>query len=97
MATQIKKTEEKNLPEAKFRAGPVCATVWKNTGMQDGKETEYKTVSFERSYKDRDGQWKSTSSLRVNDIPRAEVVLKKAFEYLVLKGQGNGISEEIAC
>ena len=97
MATQIKKTEEKNLPEAKFMAGPISATVWKNTGTRDGKETEYKTVSFDRRYKDKDGQWKSTTSLRVNDLPRAEVVLKKAFEYLVLKDQGNGISEEIAC
>lgn len=82
MATQKKET---NRPEAKFRAGPICATVWKNTGVRDGKETEYRTVSFERGYKDKDGQWKSTSSLRVNDLPRAEVVLKKAYEYLVLK------------
>ncbi|PIN86134.1 hypothetical protein COV19_06575 [Candidatus Woesearchaeota archaeon CG10_big_fil_rev_8_21_14_0_10_44_13] len=92
-----KKTEVKNLPEAKFRAGAICATVWKNTGNIDGKETSYKTVSFERGYKDKDGQWKSTTSLRVNDLPRAEVVLKKAYEYLVLKDQGNGITEEVVC
>jgi hypothetical protein len=27
------------------------------------------TVAFERNYKDRAGNWKSTNSLRVNDIP----------------------------
>ncbi|MFC1731652.1 hypothetical protein ACFL6I_15150 [candidate division KSB1 bacterium] len=94
MATATK--NEKNLPEAKFRAGGICATVWKNTGKnKEGKETEYRTVSFERNYKDKNDEWKSTSSLRTGDIPRAEVVLRKAYEYLVLKN--NSIQEEVVC
>lgn len=92
-----KKIEGKKGPEAKFRAGPICATVWKNTAVKDGKETEYRTVSFERGYKDKNGEWKSTSSLRLNDLPRAEVVLKKAYEYLVLNCTNNVIQEEVAC
>ncbi len=80
-------TNQKNLPEMKFRAGAICATVWKNAGItKEGQPTEYRTVSFERGYKDRDGEWKSTSSLRVNDLPRAALVLQKAYEYIALKG-----------
>jgi len=79
--------ETRNLPERKFRAGAICATVWKNAGIsKDGQQTQYRTVSFERGYKDRDGEWKSTSSLRVNDLPRAALVLQKAYEYIALKG-----------
>ncbi len=71
-----------NPPLKKFRAGAVCATVWQNHA-KDG-DGEYKTVSFERGYKDKDGVWKSTSSLRVSDLPRASLVLQKAYEYLAL-------------
>lgn len=79
---------EKNLPEKKFRAGAITATVWKNKGQtKEGNETEFNTISFERSYKDKNGEWKTTSSLRINDLPRAQVVLKKAYEHLVLSNQ----------
>ncbi|MFO8016660.1 MAG: hypothetical protein R6U32_06145 [Candidatus Woesearchaeota archaeon] len=76
---------QKNLPEKKFRAGPVAATVWKNTGNRDGQAVEFRTISISRSYKDKNDAWQNTSSMRLNDLPRAEVVLKKAYEYLVLK------------
>lgn len=81
-----------NKPEKKFRAGAVTATVWKNTGKINGKETEYHTVSLERNYKDKDGNWQSTGSMRVNDMPNAQLVLSKTYEYLQLKDvtQGNG-------
>lgn len=74
--------ESKNMPLKKFRAGPVVATVWNNQ-TKDG-ESEYKTVSFERSYKDQEGNWKTTNSLRTNDLPKASLVLQKAYEYIAL-------------
>jgi hypothetical protein len=74
----------KNLPEKKFRSGAVAATVWSNEAVRDGKKVAYRTVSFERSYKDKDDTWKSTSSLRMTDLPRAILVLNKAYEYLAL-------------
>ncbi|MFA5796758.1 MAG: hypothetical protein WC916_01820 [Candidatus Woesearchaeota archaeon] len=77
----------KNMPEKKFRAGAIAATVWENDAVRDGKKVTYKTVSFERSYKDKDGAWKSTSSLRVIDLPKASLVLNKAYEYLVLNSE----------
>ncbi len=85
------------MPEKKFRAGGITATIWKNKGKtKEGNETEFKTVSFERSYMDKEGEWQTTSTLRVGDLPRAEVVLKKAYEHLVLKEQ-DSIVEEVVC
>ena len=85
----------KNAPERKFRAGAIAATVWKNQGSdKNGSPTEYRTVSFERSYMDKEGKWQTTSSLRINDLPRAAVVLTKAYEYLVLR-DGTETSEEL--
>lgn len=71
-----------NAPLKKFRAGAICATVWTNKA-KDG-ESEYKTVSLERGYKDKDGAWHHTGSLRSADLPRAALVLSKAYEYLAM-------------
>jgi len=74
-----------NMPEKKFRAGAICATVWKNQTEKDGKVVEYRTVSFDRNYQDKEGEWNTTNSLRVNDLPRASLVLQKAYEYMALR------------
>ena len=77
-----------NGPEKKFRAGAISATVWQNAGIsRDGEATAYRTISLERSYKDKDGKWQSTTSFRVNDLPRAALMLTKAFEYIVTNSQ----------
>lgn len=78
----------KNIPMQSFKAGAIRATVWENS--HDG-ETKFNTISLDRSYKDKAGNWQKTSTLRLNDIPKAEIVLKKAYEYLVL-----GSSEAVA-
>ena len=84
--TNIKQvSSEKNTPEKKFRAGAISATVWKNETIKDGKVVEYRTISFTRNYQDAKGEWNTTSSLRINDLPRARLVLDKAYEYLILK------------
>jgi hypothetical protein len=78
------KNQEKRLPEQKFRAGPVCVTVWNNKSVdKEGVEREYKTFQFERSYKDAEG-WKTTNSLRIHDLPKAALVLNRAYEESVL-------------
>jgi len=87
--TQNESTDKygQNLPIKKFRAGAVVATVWNNkTKEGDG---EYQTVSFDRSYKDKEGAWQRTTSLRMNDLPKAALVLQKAYEYIALAEMEN--------
>lgn len=75
------------MPKQKFKAGAIAATVWGNETLKEGEVVTYSTVSLDRSYKDKKtGEWKQTNSLRVSDIPRATLVLNKAYEYLVLNG-----------
>ncbi|MDP3640065.1 MAG: hypothetical protein Q8R53_02575 [Nanoarchaeota archaeon] len=88
---QISTERAGNLPEKKFRAGGVAATIWQNNGKSaSGEPTEYRTIALERSYTDKEGKWQSTNSMRVNDLPRAQVVLQKAYEFLVLQEQRIG-------
>jgi hypothetical protein len=74
-------------PEKKFKAGAITATIWKNKGTsQTGEPTEFFTISFERTFKDKKtDEWRKTNSLRQTDLPKATLVLNKAYEYLTLK------------
>jgi len=75
-----------NIPEKKFSTGGLTATVWENQGKnKEGLDVSYRTVSFQRRYMDKNGDWQSTNTLRVNDLPKASLVLQKAYEYLVMK------------
>ncbi len=77
----------KNTPEKKFSTGALTATVWQNQGKgKIGEPVQFRTVSFQRRYKDKNGVWQSTSTLRINDLPKASLVLEKAYEYLVMRG-----------
>ena len=77
--------ERQNLPLKKFRAGAISATIWENQGTnQQGQAVTFKSVNFERSYKDAKGEWQTTSALRTNDLPKAVLVLQKAYEYLAI-------------
>jgi len=86
---------EKKMPEKKFSTGVISATVWENEGKsKTGEAVTYKTVSLQRRYKDKKDEWQSTNSLRVNDLPKAALVITKAYEYLVLREQGSGDEPE---
>ena len=67
-------------PEAFFRYGPCSAAVFSNEYERGNGTVRFRTVSFQRRYQDRDGEWKSTSSLGVNDIPKAILALEAAYE-----------------
>lgn len=73
-----------NAPEKKIRSGAISATIWSNEQETPTGRVTYRTVSFERSYKDKEGKWQSTNKLRSMDIPRAVLVLNKAYEYVAL-------------
>jgi len=69
-------------PVAKFSAGGITAAIWEN---QTKEGSPYNTVTMDKRYKSGE-EWKSTKSMRLNDLPKAILVLEKAYEYLALKG-----------
>ena len=73
-------------PEITFRHGPCSASVFENEYERGEEKFSVRSVSFQRSYRDKDGNWHTTSSLKVNDIPKAVLVLNKAYEFLTSNG-----------
>ena len=69
-------------PIKKFSVGGIQLAIWENEG-QEGRK--FYSVSFDRRYKDKEGNWKSTTSLGANDLPKAILALQKAYEFIALK------------
>ncbi|MEK7475976.1 MAG: hypothetical protein AAB152_10145 [Candidatus Coatesbacteria bacterium] len=65
-----------------FRAGAVQTAVFMNPRKVDGKKVEIPSVSFQKRYRDGE-EWKSTSSLDTNDLPKAILALSKAYDYVL--------------
>ena len=66
-------------PIKEFKAGPIRAAIWENA-TDKGK---FHTVTLSRSYKGDDGEWNSTNNFRINDLPKAELVLRRAYAHLM--------------
>ena len=64
-------------PVAKIVAGQVTAAIWANEVTTKGnKKVTMLKATVERRYKDRDGQWTSSSSFARNEIPLAIYCLR---------------------
>ena len=82
--------ENRQAPVKKFTAGAVSAALWTNkTTLKDGRSIDTLSVSLDRRYKDSEGEWKSSSSFKESDIPKAMLVLAKAYEFMTAKDDGD--------
>ena len=75
-------------PEKRFRCGGCEAAVFENEINRDGKKVTVKKVAFQKRYKSPSGEWKTTYSLDINDLPKAILILSKAFEFLAIGDDG---------
>lgn len=66
-------------PVHEVRLGRIKAAVWENPG--DNGEV-FLSVTFSRSYKDKDGQWRSASSYSGGDILVLSEVARLAFLFV---------------
>ncbi len=86
------------LPVARIKVGQVSAAVWENLVQTRSGSVKMLKASVQRRYKDKNGEWQSTTSFGRNEIPLAIHCLQKAFEKIVEmqnEDGGNGDSEEV--
>ena len=72
-------------PKKCFKSGGVRALIWENERKTNDGVFTVESVTFSRRYKTSGGQWDSTCSFRKNDLPKLEVVLRQAYEFLNAK------------
>lgn len=75
-----------NKPEKHIKFGGVRVTIWQDSRQSPSGQTfETWSATVDRAYKDAQGNWKNTNSLRESDIPKAVAALNKAFTYMTEK------------
>ena len=73
-----------NKPVKTFRAGGVEASVWENESQQGDRKTILQSVSIWKQYRDKEGNWKESSTFFPKDMPHLILVAQKAFEFVAL-------------
>ena len=71
-------------PIKKFAAGAINIAIWENSGKEGNT---FNTITIQRNYKDKKGEWKASNSLQVTDIPKAIAALQRTYDFLVVKDQ----------
>jgi hypothetical protein len=62
----MKNEESKTKPAAEVRYGNIRAAIWRNEGKKNGGA--YFTVSIERSYRDDEGEFRTSHSFGRDDL-----------------------------
>ncbi len=78
-------------PVKKFKAGAISCSVWRNEVAKGDRAFDVFSVQIDRRYRDQNDQWKSTTSFKLNDLPRVSMLAGKAFEYLTFAGEESEI------
>lgn len=68
---------EKARPAETLREGPLKAAIWRN----EGENGAYHSVSLARTYKDKDGELRDTSSFRAKDMLGLSELARRAHHH----------------
>lgn len=78
-----KNPEQRQKPQWHVKAGLLQAACWKSILKSDqGKDRDFHTVTIQRAYKDKDGKWQYSQSLRRQDLLPMARLLEKAYDKL---------------
>ena len=90
------------LPVARFKAGQVSSAIWQNEVQMPRGAVKILKATVQRRYKDRNNEWKSSTSFSRNEIPLTIHCLQKSFERIIeiqsedssnSTGNGNNVEE----
>jgi len=70
-------------PEKTFRIGAVSASVFVNEIETDNGKRRIRSVNLQRRYRDdNDGEWKSSNSFGLGELPQAQAVFDLAMKHV---------------
>lgn len=76
-------------PEKQFKVGNSTASVFVNEVNTKNGKALIKSVSLQRTYKDKEGNFQSVTSFGIADVPKAILALEKAYEHMILQENGD--------
>lgn len=70
-----------SLPEKTVKVGGIQLSIWEN----ETPKGTFCSITIDKSYKDKDGEWKRTKSFKATDLVKLQLGITKVLEYLYLK------------
>jgi hypothetical protein len=77
--------QKNNKPIKSFKAGTIEASIWKQEVQKDGQTVVRYSVKLQKKFKKDKGDWQATDYFFPEDLPKIELVVRKAYEYVSLK------------
>ena len=75
-------------PEFELKAGPIHAAVWRERIKREGRSWDDFSIRIQKVYRDpTDGQFRTTTYFRPDDLPKLALAANEAFAYVTLKRQ----------
>lgn len=81
------KTKMTTTPVHKVRAGNIQVDVWENEAEKNGQKFKAYSSKVTKSYKDKDGNWKTTDSLQTAEMPKVIELLREAYVWIISKSK----------
>ena len=79
--------EEKNQPCASFQSGNISSAVWKEEVQKDGDTYIQYSVKIQKQFKKtKESEYKPTNYYFRDELPRLQLVVAKAYEFICLHG-----------
>lgn len=86
---EIDMTKNSKKPIDEVKMGAVRVAIWNNTITKNDRQIPIKSVSISKLYLSGK-EWKPTSSLDINDIPKAIMALTDVYKKLVVEKSNLG-------
>ena len=76
--------DEIQLPEMRFIAGPIVATVWPSSIGEDGQLLRLlKSVTISKVLKDRLGEYRASNCFALGELAEVQLVAAHAYNYIM--------------
>ncbi len=89
--------DEPNRPVAEFRVGgTITASVWRNEKQQRDQVIVTYSVTLQKRYFDKaDQTWKTSTTFFVDELPRVQLALRLAYEWIMMRPRDAATKEPI--
>jgi len=81
-------TKQANQPVKEYRAGTIRASVWEKVVQEGGQKRTRHSIQIQKRFCDEQGRWRDTDCFFPTDLPKLELVARKAFEFVSLRDKG---------
>ena len=76
-------------PAKTFRSGKISVSIWKDEVNKDGHTVVRHSIRLQKQFQNDNDDWIDTDYYFPDELPRVEALMRKAYEFLVIK-EGSG-------